>query len=150
MKLDQRTAANIATLHPRAQSAAREFMVLANDIAASHGLTVKIISGLRSYQEQAALYAQGRTAPGPKVTNARAGYSNHNFGTAWDIGLFRGTRYITEHPCYAVIGQAAKSLGLTWGGDFKSIKDEPHFELPTGLTLAQMRARVAEGKDIFA
>ena len=150
MKLDPRTAANIATLHPRAQAAAREFMVLASDIAAKHNLTVKIISGLRSYAEQATLYAKGRTTPGPKVTNARPGYSNHNFGTAWDIGLFKGKRYLTDSPIYTEIGQAARSLGLTWGGDFKSFKDIPHFELPTGHTLAQMRARVAAGQDIFA
>jgi peptidoglycan L-alanyl-D-glutamate endopeptidase CwlK len=150
MTLDQRTAANIATLHPRAQAAAKEFMVLATEIAARHGLVVKIISGLRSYAEQDALYAKGRTAPGARVTNARAGYSNHNFGTAWDIGLFRGKAYITSHAAYREIGQAGKSLGLTWGGDFKSIVDEPHFELPTGLSLAQMRERVAGGKDIFA
>ncbi len=150
MKLDPRTAANIATLHPRAQAAAREFMVLATDIATKHNLTVKIISGLRSYAEQATLYAKGRTTPGPKVTNARPGFSNHNFGTAWDIGLFKGKRYLTDSPIYTEIGQAARSLGLTWGGDFKSFKDTPHYEVPTGHTLAQMRQRVAAGKDIFA
>ncbi len=123
---------------------------MATDIAAKHNLTVKIISGLRSYAEQATLYAKGRTTPGPKVTNARPGFSNHNFGTAWDIGLFKGKRYLTASPIYTEIGQAARSLGLTWGGDFKSFKDTPHYELPTGHTLAQMRQRVAAGQDIFA
>ena len=150
MTLDPRTAANIATLHPRVQPRAREFMVLASEIAAKHGLVVKIISGLRSYAEQATLYAKGRTAPGPKVTNARPGHSNHNFGTAWDIGLFKGKTYLTDSPIYTEIGQASRSLGLTWGGDFKSFKDTPHYEIPTGHTLAQMRQLVAAGKDIFA
>lgn len=150
MTLDPRTAANISSLHPRVQPRAREFMVLASEIAAKHGLVVKIISGLRSYQEQATLYAQGRTAPGLKVTNARPGYSNHNFGTAWDIGLFKGKRYLTDSPVYSEIGQAARSLGITWGGDFKSFKDTPHYEIPTGHTLAQMRQLVAAGKDIFS
>lgn len=150
MTLDARTAANIASLHPVAQAKAREFMILATDLAARHGLVVKIISGLRSYAEQDALYAKGRTAPGPRVTNARAGFSNHNFGTAWDIGLFQGKAYITRHPAYREIGAAGKSLGLTWGGDFKSIVDEPHYEVPTNLTLAQMRERVRSGTDLFA
>ena len=150
LQLDPRTERNIATLHPRVQPRAREFMVLASSIASQHGAVVKIISGLRSYQEQAALYAKGRTAPGPKVTNARAGFSNHNFGTAWDIGLFKGKRYLTDSPLYTEIGQAARSLGIVWGGDFKSFKDTPHYEIPTGHTLAQMRQRVAAGKDIFA
>ncbi len=148
--LDPRTERNISTLHPRVQPRAREFMVLATSIARQHGVVVKIISGLRSYSEQSALYAKGRTAPGPKVTNARAGFSNHNFGTAWDIGLFKGKRYLTDSPIYTEIGQAARSLGIVWGGDFKSFKDTPHYELPTGHTLAQMRQRVAAGKDIFA
>jgi peptidoglycan L-alanyl-D-glutamate endopeptidase CwlK len=150
MTLDERTARNISTLHPTAQDHARKFMRLASDIAGKHGVVVRIISGLRSYDEQDALYAKGRTAPGPKVTNARAGFSNHNFGTAWDIGLFKGKTYLTDSAIYTEIGQAARSLGLTWGGDFKSFKDTPHYEVPTGLTLAQMRGRVATGKDIFA
>nr|WP_295770097.1 M15 family metallopeptidase [Rhodoferax sp.] len=42
---------------------------------------------MRSCAEQDALYAQGRTAPGNKVTNAKSGDSNHNFGIAFDIGV---------------------------------------------------------------
>ncbi|MEO8506247.1 MAG: hypothetical protein ABI593_01300 [Betaproteobacteria bacterium] len=38
---------------------------------------------------QDAPYRQGRLGnPGPRVTNARDGQSNHNFGIAWDIGIF--------------------------------------------------------------
>lgn len=148
--VDDRSKRNIATLHPRVQPRAREFLTLANALAGAESLEVRIISGLRTYQEQAQLYAKGRTAPGPKVTNARPGHSNHNFGTAWDIGLFKGKAYLPKHKLYTTIGQAARSLGLTWGGDFKSFKDTPHYEVPTGLTLAQMRQRIAAGKDIFA
>ena len=150
MIFDERTERNISTLHPAVQPRAREFMLLALALAAKHGVIVRIISGLRSYAEQDALYAKGRTAQGPKVTNARAGHSNHNFGTAWDIGLFKGKAYLAASPIYREIGIAARSLGLTWGGDFRSFPDTPHYEVPTGLTLAQMRQRVAAGKDIFA
>lgn len=148
--VDDRSKRNIATLHPRVQPKAKEFLTLANALAGAEGLEVRIISGLRSYQEQATLYAKGRTAPGPKVTNARPGFSNHNFGTAWDIGLFKGKTYLPNHKLYTTIGQAARSLGIVWGGDFKSFKDTPHYEVPTGHTLAQMRERVAAGQDIFA
>ena len=150
MTFDERTERNISTLHPAVQPRAREFMLLALALAAKHGVIVRIISGLRSYAEQDALYAKGRTAQGPKVTNARAGHSNHNFGTAWDIGLFKGKAYLAASPIYREIGIAARSLGLTWGGDFRSFPDTPHYEVPTGHTLAQMRQRVAAGKDIFA
>jgi peptidoglycan L-alanyl-D-glutamate endopeptidase CwlK len=150
MIFDDRTERNIASLHPRVQEKAREFMQLAIPLMKRYGLDVRIISGLRTFAEQDALYAQGRTAKGRIVTNARAGYSNHNFGTAFDVGLFEGKKYLGESPKYKELGQAGKSLGLVWGGDFKSIKDEPHFEILTGLTLAEMRKRIADKKDIFA
>jgi len=150
MKFDPRTEKNIASLHPKAQQKAREFMQLAIPLMLRYGLDVRIISGLRTFAEQDALYAQGRTAKGRIVTNARAGFSNHNFGTAFDIGLFLGKNYLGESLKYKELGQAGKSLGLVWGGDFKSIKDEPHFEISTGLTLAEMRKRIADKKDIFS
>jgi len=143
---DPRSERNLATLEPVTAKLAREHLRR----LAAEGYTFKITSGTRTFSEQAALYAKGRTTAGPKVTNARAGFSNHNFGTAWDIGLFKGKSYLTDSPIYTEIGQAARSLGLTWGGDFKSFRDTPHYEVPTGLTLAQMRQRVAAGKDIFA
>lgn len=149
MTFDDRTEANIRTLHPRAQAAAREFMQAVVPIMARKGVDVKIISGTRTYAEQDALYAKGRMAPGPIVTKARAGYSNHNFGTAFDIGLFQGKRYLEDSPLYAECGRIGESLGLEWGGSWKSIQDEPHFEVKTGLTMAEKRARVAAGRDLF-
>lgn len=146
---DDRTERNIATLHPRAQERAREFMRAAVPIMAQRGADVRIISGTRTYAEQDALYARGRTAPGPVVTNARAGYSNHNFGTAWDIGIFKAGKYLDDSPLYAECGRIGESLGLEWGGDWK-FSDEPHYEVKTGLTMAEKRARVAAGRDLFS
>jgi peptidoglycan L-alanyl-D-glutamate endopeptidase CwlK len=83
------------------------------------------------------------------VTRARAGYSNHNFGVAWDIGLFKDGKYLEESPLYRECGEIGKSLGLEWGGDWKSIQDEPHFEVRTGLTMAEKRARISGKKDLF-
>jgi len=65
---------------------------------------MKIISGLRTYAEQDALYAQGRAKTGPKVTNARGGYSNHNFGIAFDVGVFEGNRYLPDSAKYKAVG----------------------------------------------
>ena len=45
----------------------------------------KVYSGLRSFAEQDALYAKGRTAPGNMVTKARGGQSMHNYGLAVDL-----------------------------------------------------------------
>ncbi len=37
------------------------------------------------------------------------------------------------------IAPVGKSLGLEWGGDWKSIVDNPHFQLKTGKSMAQLR-----------
>lgn len=145
MTFEERTERNIGSLLPKAQEKAREFM----GALKAAGLDAKIISATRSYREQDELYAQGRTKPGPKVTNAKGGYSNHNFGIAWDIGIFEDGKYLEESPLYAKAGAIGKSLGLEWGGDWKSFTDEPHFQLKTGLTLAQMRQRKSKGEEII-
>ena len=149
MTFDDRTEANIRTLLPKAQEAARQFMATVLPAMEKKGATVKIISGTRTYEEQDALYAKGRTKPGPRVTNARAGYSWHNFGIAWDIGIFRGREYLEESPLYRECGEIGRSLGLEWGGDWKSFPDELHFQLKTGLTLSEMRRRAQDGKEIL-
>jgi peptidoglycan L-alanyl-D-glutamate endopeptidase CwlK len=144
--LDPRSAANIATLLPAAQRAARALLAAANDGRLGPGIVVKIIAGTRTYAEQDVLYAQGRTTPGPIVTDAPAGYSNHNFGIAFDVGLFNGGVYLDDSPLYAQVGALGRSQGLEWGGDWTSFPDEPHFQLPFSGSLAEARALVAHEK----
>jgi len=146
---DQRTEANIATLLPKAQIAARKAMVAVKGLGG--GLTVQILSGTRTYAEQTAIYAQGRTKPGKVVTNAKAGQSNHNFGIAFDIGIFKGKNYYdgdttAEIKAYADASKLIKpATGLDWGGDWRKA-DTPHYELPTNKTVAQVRALLEAGK----
>jgi peptidoglycan L-alanyl-D-glutamate endopeptidase CwlK len=141
--IDPRSAANIVTLRPEAQMKAREWLL--NCLEA--GINVKIITGTRTYQEQAALYAKGRTAPGPKVTNAPPGYSWHNFGVGWDFVVFDANdQPLWESPLMERCGRIAESLGLEWGGSWKSFQDIPHVQVKTGCTLAEARQRVKEGK----
>jgi peptidoglycan L-alanyl-D-glutamate endopeptidase CwlK len=125
--------------------------------AAQNGITIKVISGLRTYDEQNDLYAQGRTKPGNIVTNARGGYSNHNFGIAFDIGVFEGSSYKDESPKYKAVGALGTDLGLEWGGNWKTIQDEPHFQLRPNWAadlsekdmLAELRDRKDEGKAVY-
>ena len=70
---DERSEQNIATLLPVAQRIARKWLKEAKEQAAKLGHEVRIICGTRTYAEQDALYAQGRTAKGAKVTNAKGG-----------------------------------------------------------------------------
>lgn len=143
-QFDARSEKNINTLVPKAQEKARIFLQSVRDA----GINAKIIDGSRTFEEQDALFAIGRTKPGHIVTNAKGGFSNHNFGVAWDIGIFAGTKFITESPQYDKAGKIGKSLGLEWGGDFESIIDKPHFQCKTGKTMAQLRKLKKDGKEI--
>jgi peptidoglycan LD-endopeptidase CwlK len=152
--VDDRSEGNIATLLPEVQPIARALV----QKAASMGIQIKVISGLRTYEDQDALYAKGRTVSGPKVTNARGGYSNHNFGIAFDIGVFSGSKYLSESPKYKAVGVLGMDLGLEWGGNWTSIVDQPHFQLrpawASDMTekemLADLRGRVSGGTAIYA
>lgn len=153
-EVDSRSEKVIATLLPEVRPMARALV----HKAAAAGISIKLISGLRSYAEQDALYAKGRTAPGPVVTNARAGYSNHNFGIAFDIGVFEAGRYLPESPKYKAVGALGMDLGLEWGGNWKTIVDQPHYQLrppwaaalPERQLLAELRARRERGASAFA
>lgn len=151
--VDPRSEKTIATLEPDVQPIARALV----QKAAQNGITVKIISGLRTYAEQDALYAQGRTAPGPRITNARGGYSNHNFGIAFDIGVFEGNKYLPESVKYKAVGVLGMDLGLEWGGNWKTIVDQPHYQLRPAWAqdmaerdmLAELRERMSNGTPIY-
>lgn len=148
MAIDERSKRNIDSLHPELRPLATKLI----EQSLEQGITAKVISGTRTYEEQNELYAQGRTKPGKVVTEAKGGYSIHNFGCAFDIGIFSkdGKKYYGESESYKDVGAIGKTLGLEWGGDWKSFIDEPHFQLTKGKSLAQMREAKAAGKDILA
>ena len=153
-RTSQRSEGVIATLLPSVRPYARALF----HKAASQGMTIEVISGLRTYAEQDALYARGRTAPGAKVTNARGGWSNHNFGIAFDIGVFRGRQYLPNSAMSTAVGALGVELGLEWGGDWRTLVDQPHFQLrphwaeglPERQMLAELRRRTADGIDLYA
>jgi peptidoglycan L-alanyl-D-glutamate endopeptidase CwlK len=127
---DDRSEAQLRTLTPDTQRAARELLNTANDQFQRY--TVKILSGTRTYAEQDALYAQGRTKPGNVVTKAKGGFSNHNFGVAFDVGIFDGKRYLDNGPAAEAAYKALAKLRpdeLDWGGNWISIQDNPHYQL---------------------
>lgn len=152
--VDARSEKNIATLLSEVQPIARALV----QKAALSGIQIKVISALRTYAEQNELYAQGRTKPGAKITNARGGYSNHNFGIAFDIGVFEGTKYIADSVKYKAVGALGMDLGLEWGGSWKSIVDQPHFQLRPKWALnmsekdmlAELRTRADNDKPVYA
>ena len=143
---DPRSERCIATLSLRAQQAARQFLKRVQ----GSGLTVRILSGTRTYGEQNDLFKQGRFGnPGPVVTNARGGFSNHNFGIAWDVGVFTASGgYLGDGPEYAQVAQAGLADGLEWGGNWVSIVDKPHYQLKLGLGVSALRAAFEGGLPI--
>ena len=137
---------NLADLHPHMRLLAERLLARANRA----GIPLTVVCTLRSMQEQAELYAQGRTKPGAIVTNARPGYSYHNFGLAIDVVPTRllMMKNWGDTPEYGAeadalwhqLGSIGVDIGLTWGGDFTTLTDRPHFEWSDGLSLAQLRA----------
>lgn len=127
---------DITVLHPILQQKIAEL----KQVCEANGIAIGISECLRTVEEQNALYAKGRTAPGSIVTNAKGtSYSSqHQWGIAFDFYInmdvdgdgrksddaFNDTTRLFER-----VGALAKSIGLSWGGDWKSIKDKPHLYL---------------------
>jgi len=112
---------------------------------ARNGLAVRVTEARRSAERQAWLYSIGRTASNPItgsdaiLTKAPAGKSNHEEGRAFDIAPMRASKLGTpdyspttwyDTPFWPQIAAIGKACGLVWGGDFSTIHDKPHFELP--------------------
>ena len=131
---------HILKLHATIQLAARDFLYR----CAAEQLVLVITQGLRTNEEQAKLYAQGRTEPGAIVTFAPPGYSWHNFGLAFDVA-FKGATWAEMNtrawlPLWNRIGVIGEFVGLEWGGRWAKPVDLPHFQYRGGLTLAQARS----------
>jgi peptidoglycan LD-endopeptidase CwlK len=125
-------------VHPTVAAKARQLI----SQAYKERINVIITQGLRTIEEQNELYAQGRTKLGKIVTNAKGGYSYHNFGLAFDFAILNpdGSVNWTVDSKWKRVGAIGKSLGLEWGGDWKDFKDYPHFQYTFGLSLADLRA----------
>ena len=124
-------------LHPALRPLCRRWLARCHEQAVDAFVT----HTYRSPAEQDELYALGRTRPGKLVTNARGGTSQHNFtlpdGTpaskAFDFAVRRTDGTLNWNPLSSEWKAAVaigKELGLVWGGDFQSILDYCHFQLP--------------------
>lgn len=112
------------------------------DLCDAKSIEIRITSTYRDFEYQNFLYAQGRIRPGKKVTNAPAGASFHNFRRAFDIVVIKnGIADWNDLELYKKVGEIGKAIGLEWGGDFKTIKDYPHFQLSDGHSIAELYAK---------
>lgn len=119
------------------QSRARAFVAACK----KQGIDVLITSTYRDYESQNALYAQGRTKAGKRVTNAKGGQSWHNFRCAFDfVPMVNGKAQWNDLRTFRKCGEIAESVGLEWAGRWKSFPEMAHCQYTGGKTLAQLRA----------
>ena len=131
-------------------------------------IELKITDGFRTIRAQDALFANGRTHNkvhkekkrlgitrtielNPKenrVTNAIGGYSNHNFGLAVDVVPFENGKLNWHTKSYPLIGPIDEKRGLEWGGKWKSIVDNPHFQNLQGKSLKELGAAPKDDKGL--
>lgn len=139
---------SLDSLHPIFKA---KLLKLLND-AKAEKINVVVFETLRTFERQAELHAQGRTKPGPIVTNAKPGESRHHWGMAADIYPLDDDGKIVwnfdQVPKYMAwmkrLAQIAEIRGITWGGHWK-FKDMPHFQDKTMPSLAECRAKWPKG-----
>jgi peptidoglycan L-alanyl-D-glutamate endopeptidase CwlK len=121
------------------------------------GIVLRVTDGWRSFHESDVIWHVGRNEAGEIIdphailTRARPGHSWHNWKRAYDVCIVRFPGDLTPKNVYdgpwERVGAIGESLGLTWGGHFKSIHDDPHFEYPAGRTIAALLAVYPKGLD---
>lgn len=161
---DKITLERIELMHPKVRERLKKEYLEINK-RLPKGIRLRFSHTLRTFKEQNTLYAQGRTIKGKIVTNAKAGQSIHNYGLAFDIvilydrdknGTFEEASW-NEKEDFDKNGKADwfevvnyfKSKGWSWGGDFKSIYDSPHFEMTFGNTYKTLLNKYNKGDVII-
>lgn len=154
--MDKITLDRIELLHPKLRDEAKK--IYSEICEALKGRAIcRFSHTLRTFAEQDKLFNQK-----PPVTKARAGKSYHNYGLAIDIvllvdkdknGSFESASWESNvdfdgdgKSDWQEVVLIFKQYGWTWGGDFKSILDTPHFEKTFSKTIKDLQLLLKEGK----
>lgn len=149
---------DVKQLHPTLQKKIEELKTLCE----KNGIKIGISECLRTVAEQDALYAKGRTAPGTVVTKCKGtSYSSmHQWGVAFDFYLVvdvdgdgdtKDDLYNDSTGLFEKVGKLGQSIGLEWGGTFKSFVDRSHFQLPDwGSTASKLKSTYKKPEKFFA
>lgn len=128
--MDAISERRLTEVHPLLASKIRQ---LSDTVAADQPpVHLRVTQALRTWSEQARLYALGRSDPGRVVTNAQPGHSWHQFGLAVDVvplGQDGQPDWNTSHPIWQRLVAAGTALGLQAGARFRTFPDYPHFQL---------------------
>lgn len=120
MKLNDRSEKLLVGVHP-------DLVRVVRRAAEITTIDFVVTEGLRTLARQKQLVAAGAS----KTMKSR-----HLTGHAVDLAAVVGGKVRWDWPLYANLADAMKraaiELGvpLEWGGDWKSFKDGPHFQLP--------------------
>jgi len=91
-----------------------------------------VTCGVRTLAEQKVLVAAGAS----KTMNSRHIPGKDGYSKAVDLAAMIGSDIRWDWPLYSKLAEAMKaaakelSIPLEWGGDWKTFKDGPHFQLP--------------------
>jgi peptidoglycan LD-endopeptidase CwlK len=146
----------VAKLHPKIRDEVKTLIDKA-EAGFPPNIAIRIVQGLRTFAEQEALYQQGRTKPGKKVTNAKPGSSFHQYGLAVDFcllydkdgnGSFETVSWDVAKdfdknglPDWKEVVKVFEEAGYVWGGRWATIVDAPHIQKTFGYTWRQLLAK---------
>jgi len=150
--MDLLTIQRISEAHPKIRVQLLQQYKEANNLLGK-GARLRFAYVYRSNSLQDKLYNQK-----PKVTNAKGGQSIHNYGLAFDIvmlydndgdGKFEEASWsqIRDFDKDSIadwkeVTNYFKSKGWEWGGDWKSFKDAPHFQMDFGYTWQNLKYKI--------
>lgn len=156
MSVDKITIERIKTLHPKIRKEVSDMYNYVNEKLLGKGVRLRFSYTYRTPEEQDKLFKQK-----PKVTNAKAWQSVHQYGLAFDIVLLldKNNDDVFEEASWDIfkdfdkdkiadwmeVTNYFKSQGYEWGGDWK-FKDNPHFQKTFNLTWQQMKSKI-DAKD---
>lgn len=160
--MDEITLKRIALAHPLIREKMKADYIAANKLLGK-GARLRFAHVYRTNKEQDALFNKR-----PKVTNAKGGQSIHNYGLAFDIvllydqdgnGTFETASWNMVRDFdkdgkadFMEVTKYFKSQGWEWGGDWKSFKDNPHFQLkkPNGTSYSwkELKEKIDKGQTI--
>jgi len=118
--LGTRSLARLDGVHP-------DLVRIVKKAAAISDLDFTVLEGLRTIDRQKQLFAQKAT----KTMNSR-----HLTGHAVDLAPMIGGEISWDWPMYHRLAKTIKAaaaverLPIQWGGDWRTFKDGPHWELP--------------------
>jgi peptidoglycan L-alanyl-D-glutamate endopeptidase CwlK len=150
---DKVSIARVAQLHP---AVSLDVPLIIDEVEAGwpEWIAVRVVQGLRTFDEQQKLYDQGRITPGKIVTNAMPGSSFHQYGLAIDYALLydkdKNGKFeelswnVTKDADadkiadWAEVSRIFIKQGWEWGGNWRTFKDLPHVQKSFGYTWKQL------------